>query len=712
LHQQEACIMYSGKQEKELFESTKLILESRVNKNDVSRIRSLLIYHEWRYYVKNDPVISDFEYDSLYKLLEQLENEFPELITPDSPTQRVSSDLSSDFNSVEHLTPMLSLDNSYNAEDLKKFDEQIHKLTGIKGPIAYSVEPKYDGGSVALVYENNLLVRGATRGNGSFGEEITNNMKAISSIPLSADFDKIGAQKVELRGEVLIRKENFTKINEKRLLEGQDIFANPRNAATGGLRMKNPGEARQRMMDAFIYQLAYATDKNNASVLSGINNQYDSIRLLEELAFKVPVKAAKLCRNIEEAIAFCALMETQREAYPYEIDGMVVKVNEFKLQDLCGYTQHHPRWAIAYKFRAKQATTKLLDVKYQVGKIGTITPVAKVEPVQLAGVTVSSISLHNEEFILNKDLHFGDNILIERAGDVIPYIVKALPELRNGSEEKIHFPKFCPINDKDEKIGLIKEEDEAAWRCPNCICGSQDLQKMIFHVSKSAMDIDGFGKSYVEQFFRLGWLRDIGDIYNLDYDKIASLEGFGQKSAENLKNSIEKARKQSLNRLLHSLSIHHLGKKAAKLIAEKIEYLWDLLDWSEEDYIDIKDIGPVVAKNMTAFFSKEQNIEVLKKMEAYGVNFKQAKSDKAIIVKEDAPLRGKSILFTGSLHKMKRKEAQQLAEKAGARNISAVSSKLDILVAGEKAGSKLTKAEKLGVNIISEEEFLKIIDHE
>jgi DNA ligase (NAD+) len=477
--------------------------------------------------------------------------------------------------------------------------------------------------------------------------------------------------------------------------------------------MKDAKESKFRQLDAFIYQIAYAVDENGQSVMAGIKDQYNSITTLGDLGFKVPVKGAKRCKNIEEVVDFCREMEIKREEYPYEIDGMVVKVNDLALQELCGYTQHHPRWAIAYKFKAKQATTRLLDVKYQVGKIGTITPVAKVEAVQLAGVTVSSISLHNEEFILSKDLHIGDMLLIERAGDVIPYVVKALPELRTGDEKKISFPRFCPINDKEDKIELLKEEDEAAWRCPNCICGAQDLQKMIFHVSKVAMDIDGFGKSYVEQFYKMGWLKDIADIYQLDYEKIMELEGFGEKSVENLKSSIEKAKDQPIHRLLHSLSIHHLGKKAAKLIAGRIEQIWDLENWGEEDYISIKDIGPVVARNMVLFFRDEKNILLLKKLESLGLNFRQSEADKEPKEVEDGPLSGKSILFTGTLEKLKRKEAQEAAERAGARNISAVSAKLDILVAGKKAGSKKSKAEKLGnIEIITEDEFLKIIAYE
>ena len=488
------------------------------------------------------------------------------------------------------------------------------------------------------------------------------------------------------------------------------VFANPRNAATGGLRMKSAKKSSKRGLEAFIYQLGYAEGTEGNDILAEFKTHNESINLLGELGFKVPTIERKVCKNILKAIDFCLEWQEKREEYPYEIDGMVVKVNSRELQEKCGYTSHHPRWAIAFKFKAKQATTKLLHVEYQVGKVGSITPIAKLNPVHLAGVTISSVSLHNEEFIKSKDLRLGDTVLVERAGDVIPYIVKAMKELRDGSEKVIAYPTICPINTTEASVELIQEEGEAAWRCPLCVCGAQDLQRIIFHVSKSAMDIDGFGKSYVERFYKLGWVKTIVDIYRLDYNKIAELEGFGEKSAKNLEEAINKAKQNPISRLLHSLSIHHLGKKASKLIAQKIDHVLDLKDWTEENFTDIKDIGPVVAKNVIAYFSDLENLELLQEMEALGVNMRQTEADKPLEIADDAPLAGKTILFTGSLQTMKRKEAQEMAQKAGAKVISAVSSKLNILVVGEKAGSKLKKAQALGtVEIISEEEFAKII---
>ena len=604
--------------------------------------------------------------------------------------------------------------NSYNAEDLASFDKSVKRYLNIpeEQNIEYSVEPKFDGGSIAVLYENDFLIRAATRGNGTMGEEMTANARTMPSIPLRAPLAELGIYKAEMRGEALIRKDNFAKINAQRETDGHALFANPRNAATGGLRTKDPNETRNRELEAFIFQLAYAVDKDGNDKLQELNTHYESIVLMGQLGFKIPQNEMKTCVNIKEVADYCATWEDKREKYEYEVDGLVVKVNDLKLQERSGSTQHHPRWAIAYKFKAKQATSILTDIEYQVGKIGSITPVAKIEPVQLAGVTVSSVSLHNEDFIKTKDLRLGDTVLVERAGDVIPYIVKSMEELRDGSQVPVEYPTVCPINpDTDNPVTLFKEEGESAWRCLKCTCGQQDLQRMIFHVSKNAMDIDGFGKSYVETFHSHGWLKDISDVYNLDYNAIKTLEGFGSKSAEKLLSAVNKAKGNPIHRLLHSLSIHHLGKKASKLIAAEINHVFDLQYWDKEKFTSIKDIGPVVADNVIAYFSDPDHIAMLHRIEERGVNMKQTKEDRPLVVSEDAPLSGKTILFTGSLQLMGRKEAQKLAEQNGAKNISAVSSNLNILVAGEKAGSKLKKAQALGsVLIMTEEEFVALIE--
>lgn len=468
----------------------------------------------------------------------------------------------------------------------------------------------------------------------------------------------------------------------------------------------------ERGLEAFIYQVGYAIDKDGNDVIANLKTHNGGIELLENLGFKVPAitkNERKVCATIEEAAAFCDKWQEDREKYDYEIDGMVVKVNDLALQEKAGYTSHHPRWAIAFKFKAKQATTRLIDVEYQVGKVGSITPVAKLEPVQLAGVTVSSVSLHNQDFITSKDLRINDQVLVERAGDVIPYIVKAMDELRDGSEIPIAFPTECPSCNTT----LTRVENEAAWRCPNYSCEAQLLQRMIHHVSKDAMDIDGFGKSYVERFHGLGWLKTVADIYRLDYEKVAELEGFGKRSAAKMEKAINKAKANPLHRLLYSLSVHHLGRKVSKLLAEEIQHVSDLKAWKEEEYVSIKDVGPKVAENVMAFFADEANLALLQELEELGVNVRQTEADKKVAPVEDGVFSGKTILFTGKLQQMNRKQAKEKAQAVGARLISAVSSKLNILVVGEKAGSKLKKAQAVGtVTIMTEAEFLEKVEGE
>jgi DNA ligase (NAD+) len=684
----------------------------------IESLRHALRYHEWRYYVQNDPVLSDFEYDQLYKQLEALEAAHPALVTPDSPTQRVGKDLTEDLPQVAHLTPMLSLDNSYDAEDLTDFDTAVKKLCGLEkdADVEYCVEPKYDGGTIALVYENDRLARAATRGNGAVGDDITLNIRSLKSVPLQAAFSQRGIFKAELRGEALIRKDVFDKINAARQTAGEQVFANPRNAATGALRTKDPRETAARGLEAFLYQLGYATDAEGNDLLGKFRSHDESIHLLESLSFKTPLAkggtlqhlpATKTCPNIAEVIQFCTDWQEYRDEYPYELDGMVVKVNSLELQEKCGYTSHHPRWAIAFKFKARQATTRLRDVEFQVGKTGAITPVAKLDPVPLAGVTVSNVSMHNEEFIRSKDLRIGDQVLVERAGDVIPYIVKSLTELRDGTEREVFYPEICPF-DATQTVRLSREADEAAWRCPDCTCGRQSFQKFVFHVSKHAMDIEGLSKATIERFMDLGWVNTLADLYRLDYEQIEQLEGFGKKSADKLRAAIEKAKKQPIYRFLHSLSIHHLGQKAGKLLAAEVENVLDLAHWDLEKYQTIKDIGPVLAQNVFDFFHDPANLALLRELESLGVNFQQTEEDRKADANPDGPLYGRSILFTGTLSQMTREEAEKRAAAAGASLASGVSKHLSILVVGEKAGSKLKKAQALEtVEIWTEAEFLE-----
>lgn len=711
--------IYSKEKERDILQKTEDLIESGSGikegadlEKTAEILREVLRYHEWRYYIRNEPAISDEEFDQIFKMLEKLEVENPELISNDSPTQRVASDESSDFSTVDHLLPMLSLANSYNFEDLSNFSDQVRRKLKEEGDfeIHYSVEPKYDGSSIALIYENDQLIRAATRGNGIQGDDITQNVRTLKTVPLNVPFSRFGIQKAELRGEALISLDIFNRINKQREKEDQNVFANPRNAAAGGLRMKNPAEASRRGIEMIVYQIGYAVDGNGQNKLADFKSHSRILELLHDLGFKSSFPDHRVFYTIEDVFPYLEEWELKRSDYPYEIDGMVVKVNELDLQEKAGSTSHHPRWAIAYKFKARQATSRLLKVEYQVGKIGTITPVAKIQPVSLAGAVISSVSLHNEEFIRSKDIRIGDRLMVERAGDVIPYIVKSLPEFRSGDEEEIRFPEYCPVNDTYQKVPLKKVEDEAAWRCPDCVCGQQPLKRIIFFVSKDAMDIDGLGKSLVERFFREGMVQRLPDIYDLDYERISQLEGFGAKSAANLERSVEISKNRPLKRLLFALGIHHLGKRGSAIIANEVENVFELKEWREEDYLALKDIGPVLARNMVSFFNDSQNLELLEELKNKGVNTHRTEEDRSAEVK-GGPLSGLKILFTGSLQQMTRKEAQKLAEEAGAQNISAVSSNLDILVVGEKAGSKLKKAEKIeSVKIWTEEEFYQKVN--
>ncbi|MES2004058.1 MAG: NAD-dependent DNA ligase LigA [Bacteroidota bacterium] len=711
--------MYLSEQMQQLQKQSLAFLSSEketVTATDLALLREVLRFHEYRYYVLNEPLVADFEYDRLYQLLQRTEKANPGLVTPDSPTQRVGSSLNQGFLTVQHLVPMLSLDNSYNAEDLIDFDRKARELSGLE-QIEYCIEPKFDGASISLIYENDILVRATTRGDGVEGEDITTNIKQIRSIPLSAAFSKYGIRQIEIRGEIIMSKQSFAKYNEMLAVQNLAPLANPRNAASGSLRMKDPKEVAERNLDAFLYHVSYfilddrgqmteGRDKNaNLAHLSSNNllsTHSGSLSLLWNLGFRSPEKEKRVVKGIQPVIDYCLNFEAGRDNLPYEIDGMVVKVNDIVLQEQLGMTSHHPRWAIAFKFKARQATTKLRAVEFQVGRTGAVTPVAKLDPVYLGGVTVSSISVHNEEYIKEKDLKIGDGVLIERAGDVIPQIVKSLPELRDGTEEEIRFPKQCPVC----KSELFKEETEAVWRCINIECEAQVVEKMIHFVSKDAMDIKSFGEANVRKFYELGLLKDIPGIYGLDYARISELEGFGKKSLDNLKAAIEASKQQPLHRLVYALGIRFVGETTAKTLANAVENIFDFTAKSEEDLLSLEDVGVKVAKSIHQFFQNEQNIDMLHQLETLGL---QLKNEKRAVVAAGA-LSGQTFLFTGTLAKLKRSEAEALAEAEGGVIVNGVSAKLNYLVVGEDAGSKLEKAKKINtVKILSEDEFLDLI---
>ncbi|MBA3648693.1 MAG: NAD-dependent DNA ligase LigA [Chitinophagales bacterium] len=701
--------MYSSEEQKKLIDNSakllnvaKAVSSSSKNQSDVLQdLREIIRYHDWRYYVLSEPVISDYEYDQLFSLLKNIEKGHPELITSDSPSQRVSFGLTKEFPEVTHLVPMLSLDNSYDATDLMDWDKRVQNITGQKN-ITYCIEPKFDGAGISVIYENDFLLRGATRGDGSVGEEITNNIKTLRSIPLSAKFSNYGVSKIEIRGEALINKESFKKLNAKRVDESLPPLATARNAASGGIRQQNPKDVAERTLEAFLYHISFAEDATGEDLFgTRLRSHSANIDMLYQLGFKTPHNELQKVTGIEAVIDFCKKFEKKREDLTYEIDGLVIKVDDLNLQKKCGYTSHHPRWAIAYKFKAKQATTILKKVDFQVGRTGAVTPVAKLEPVQLAGVTISSISMFNEDFISEKDIRLGDRVLIERAGEVIPYIVMPVREARNGNEKKIHFPKDCPSCGEQ----LYKPESEANWRCVNINCPAQVVERMIHYVSKDAMDIRGLGISSIVEFTEEGYIKTIPDIYRLPYDKISEREGWREKSINNLRNAIESSKKQPLHRLIYGLGIRFVGETTAKKLSGQIHKLSELQEWSLDQLMSMEDIGPKVADSIYEFFSTPANLEMLEELRLLGVTMSKIKKEHNI----DGKLSGNTFLFTGSL-KMKRGEAEELVEKNGGKILGSVSSKLTYLVVGEDAGSKLEKAKKLGsITIIDEDEFIKMI---
>jgi DNA ligase (NAD+) len=697
--------MYNSQQARELQKATEeLIALEKSGKDAKERIgdlRKVLRFHEYRYYVMSDPLLSDFEYDQLYQLLEKTEAAHPHLITKDSPSQRVGSSLNQVFPTVQHLVPMLSLENSYNEEDLVDWDRKARELTGL-AEVEYCIEPKFDGASISLIYEDDVLVRGATRGDGVHGEDVTTNLKQVRSIPLTANFSEYGIQQIEIRGEVMMSKSSFKQYNDMLAAQNLPPLANPRNAASGSLRMKDPKDVARRKLEAFLYNISYYNLDDENKFPKELTSHSGCLELLWNCGFRSPQKEKLVVKGIDAVIKHCREYELKRDDLPYEIDGMVIKVNDVELQDIMGMTTHHPRWAIAFKFKARQASSKLRAVEFQVGRTGAITPVAKIDPVPIGGVTVGSISLFNEDVIKEKDLKIGDTVLVERAGDVIPYIVRSQAELRTGAEKEIHFPKHCPVC----KSELMKEAGEAVWRCVNIECPAQVVERIIHFVSKDAMDIKSFGEANIRKFYELGLLKDIPGIYTLDFDAIGKLEGFGKKSIEKLQEAIEGSKQQPLNRLVFALGIRYVGETTAKTLANALDHLLDLAAMTEEQLLQLEDVGVKVANSIRLFFANEQNIEMLKQLEALGLQMKNQKKQ----TREADTLHGQTFLFTGTLNKLKRTEAEELVEQHGGKLLSGVSSKLNYLVVGDDAGSKLEKAKKINtIRIISEDEFIKLV---
>lgn len=659
----------------------------------------VLITADAYYYKYDNPLLSDVEYDNFFSQLKALEVANPDWVTPQSPTQRIFNSKRSELSSVTHMVPMLSLSNSYNAEDLIEWDKRNRESLG-HNAFTYTIEPKYDGAGISCVYTDNILQVASTRGDGVTGEDITLNAFAIPSIPSTIhQGDNIT---FEVRGEVVIKKSDFKKVNEDRLNENLNPFANPRNAASGSLRMLDPLEVKKRNLHVIMYHVSYTQADSQQD---WERSHLATLQQLNEWGFNTPIKEIKLCQNIQEVIDYSAHIESIRDNLPYEIDGMVVKVNEAIHQDSLGQTSHHPRWAMAIKFKARQATSTLLNVEFQVGRTGSITPVAKIQPVSVGGVTISSISLFNEENILQKDIRINDTVLIERAGDVIPYVVKSIKELRPENTEVIEFPKECPVCDHP----LFRPEGEAAWRCVNMNCRAQVIERLRHFVSKDAMDIRSLGESNIKRFYELGLLTRIIDIYELPFDKISQLDKFGEKSVINLKEAIEKSKSQPLHRVIFALGIRHVGETMAKNIERAINHsIYEVKDWSIDDMLKLEDVGPKVAQSIYNFFQDYENIALLQALEERGVQL--TKKDEPLTSEGELILSGLTFLITGTLANYKRSQLEEKIESKGGKILSGVSSKLNYLVVGKDAGSKLEKAKKLNtIKIISEEDIIAML---
>ncbi len=662
-------------------------MEKKAAQLKIEKLRELINYHNYRYYVLDDPEVSDAEYDSLMKELEALEREYPDLITPDSPTQRVGGAVLSGFQVVTHAIPLLSLANAYSQEELDSFDRRVREL--LSSPPRYTAELKIDGLAISLLYRDGVFIRGATRGDGQTGEDITNNLRTIRSIPLKLREPLAGD--LEVRGECYMDKRAFEQLNKAQEEKGEKLFANPRNAAAGSLRQLDPKVTSERQLNVFLYGLGY-------SDALPPDSHYETLQWLSSLGFRTNPET-QVFDSIDGVKEFIQYWHEKRESLPYDIDGIVVKVDSRVQQELLGTTAKSPRWAVAYKFPAMQKTTKVEDIIVQVGRTGAVTPLAILEPVFIAGSTVSRASLHNEDYVKEKDIRIGDTVVIQKAGDIIPEVVRSVPELRDGSERVFQMPQSCPACG----TRLVREAGEAVWRCDNSQCPAKLVEGLVYFASRDALDIEGMGPAVVQQLVDAGLVKNPADIFKLTKEQLLGLDRFGERSAAKLVASIEEAKGRGLARLLTALGILHVGTQTAASLAAYFGSMEKLVTATEDQLAQVPDIGPVVASSISAFFQNPKNIQLIEELKKLGVKMDEPKQSRG------EAFSGKTFVVTGTLSQFSRKEAKDAIESLGGKTTESVSKNTDYLVVGEKPGSKLDKARELGISILDEQQFIDML---
>ncbi len=657
----------------------------------INKLREEINYHNYRYYVLDSPVISDEDYDALVHELKELEDRYPETVTPDSPTQRVGAPPSEKFRTVSHHVPMLSLDDAFSPLEVEEFDVRIKRFLGTTEEMKYTLEPKMDGLAVELVYENGIFTLGSTRGDGYNGENVTNNLRTVPSIPLRLlSRHEPVPELLEARGEVYMEKKAFKKLNEERNRQGLPAFANPRNAAAGSLRQLDPKVTASRPLQIFLYGVGRVSGRS-------FSTQWELLQTFRKWGLRINPLIEKTT-GIKRAIRYHQHLAEIRPRLDYEIDGMVIKVNDLTLQERLGAKAKSPRWALAYKFEAAQSITRIRDIILSVGRTGAVTPVAVMEPVKVGGVTVSRATLHNEDEIRKKDIRTGDWVMIRRAGDVIPEVIRPLKERRTGREKPFVMPKYCPVCGSK----LVRKPGEAIYRCPNPDCFPRLAKRIAHFVSKGAMDIEGLGPRLVEQLITAGIIRDVPDLYYIRKSDLLSLEGFAEKSAENLLSAIEKSKHTTLARFLFAIGIRHVGEVTAQVLARRFNSLERFMNAGMRELEAIEGIGPEVAGSISKWLSDKKNRTLVRRLLDAGIVIEGQKT-------AELPLQGKSFVFTGSLSRFKREDAKKIVTSLGGQVQSTVGRKTDYVVVGENPGSKVEKAARLGVRTITEREFLDLI---